>query len=126
MLVSAIVLITSALGFYTAGVWAEHRAEVLSVRHALLFAAGLTFDSSGTYVMSRIAEADPTTTAGAMNAIMMLTGGLALVLMAAHLAWAVVVLVRNRLSEKIVFHRFSLVVWAIWLVPYVTGVIGSR
>jgi len=33
--------------------------------------------------------------------------------------------VRNVESEKHRFHRFSVVVWAIWLVPYLTGAIGA-
>ncbi|WP_181762905.1 hypothetical protein [Rhodococcus spelaei] len=35
------------------------------------------------------------------------------------------VLVRDRPSEKAGFHRFSIVVWSIWLVPYFTGAIGA-
>ena len=49
----------------------------------------------------------------------------ALVLMGLHLAWAVVVMFRNRPAEKKSFHKFSLVVWAIWLVPYFTGAIAA-
>lgn len=41
--------------------------------------------------------------------------------MAVHLVWAIVVLVRDREAEKNTFHRFSLIVWAIWLIPYVVG-----
>ena len=51
---------------------------------------------------------------------------LALALMVIHLAWAVVVLIRNRDTEKQRFHRFSLMVWAIWLIPYITGAIGAN
>jgi uncharacterized repeat protein (TIGR03987 family) len=56
---------------------------------------------------------------------MAVTGTLAILLMAVHLAWAVVVLVRNRPQEKAVFHRFSIVVWAIWLLPYIAGAVGA-
>ena len=45
--------------------------------------------------------------------------------MAVHLAWAIVVLVRNRETEKNNFHRFSVIVWVIWLVPYIVGALGS-
>ena len=60
-----------------------------------------------------------------LNQVMAATGLLALVLMAVHLLWAIVVLVRNRDAEKRHFYRFSVVVWAIWLVPYLTGALGS-
>ena len=52
---------------------------------------------------------------------MAVTGIIAILLMAVHLVWAVIVLLRNRDEEKRVFHRFSITVWAIWLIPYVVG-----
>ncbi len=127
MLLPAIILITLALVFYTIGVWAERAQKVLKPWHAAFFGLGLAADASGTYLMSLIAEGNRQ--AGVeqsiLNQIMAVSGVIALVLMAVHLAWAVVVLVRDRENEKHSFHRFSVVVWAIWLVPYVTGALGS-
>lgn len=60
-----------------------------------------------------------------LNQIMAVSGVIALALMAVHLLWAVVVLARGVEAEKHRFHRFSVVVWAIWLVPYLTGALGS-
>lgn len=128
MLTTAIVLITAALVLYTAGVWAEHRAGTLRTGHAVLFGLGLLADASGTWVMSQIAGTGAVSTegaAGTLNALMAVTGALALLLMAFHLAWAVVVLLRDREQERRVFHRFSVIVWAIWLVPYFTGMLGA-
>lgn len=56
---------------------------------------------------------------------MAVTGTAALLLMVLHLVWAVIVPVRNREAEEKRFHKFSLVVWAIWLIPYFTGAIGA-
>jgi uncharacterized repeat protein (TIGR03987 family) len=127
MLLPAIILITLALVFYTIGVWAERAQKVLKPWHAAFFGLGLAADASGTYLMSLIAEGNRQ--AGVeqsiLNQIMAVSGVIALVLMAVHLAWAVVVLVRDRENEKHSFHRFSVVVWAIWLVPYITGALGS-
>jgi len=128
MLLTAILLITAALACYTAGVWAEHRTGVLAPTHSVLFALGLSADASGTYVMSLIQNAGTAVkdgTAGVLQSVMAVTGALALVLMAVHLLWALVVLIRNRAAEKATFHRFSLIVWAIWLVPYFTGMASS-
>lgn len=78
--------------------------------------------------MSQIADtgaASPTGLGGVLYSLMAVTGALALILMALHLAWAIVVLVRDREGERKVFHRFSVVVWAIWLVPYFTGMLGA-
>ncbi|MCI4013182.1 HsmA family protein [Brevibacterium sp. ZH18] len=124
MLAIAIVVITLALVFYTLGVWAERMQCTLKTWHAAAFGAGLGCDAFGTFLMSRIAD-QTTGSAGAFNTIMIWTGGLAIALMAIHLIWAVLVLVRNRETEKVSFHKFSLVVWAIWLIPYVTGAIGA-
>ncbi len=128
MLSSAIVLITLALVFYTVGVWAERRHGTLTWLHAVFFALGLTFDVAGTTIMSRIAAAgglDTTGTAGMLNQIMAVTGAAALLIMAVHLVWAVVVLVRDRENERDAFHKFFVGVWAFWLIPYFTGMIGS-
>lgn len=131
MLALAIGLISLALVSYTTGVWAEHRSGTLKVWHAVAFGIGLVFDATGTFIMSLIAKspeaADFATTplAQDLNVVMSVTGLLALILMAIHLVWAVVVLVRNREPEKAVFHRFSLVVWTIWLLPYFTGMAAA-
>lgn len=128
VLVTAIVLITAALAFYTTGVWSERRVGRLRWRHAALFGAGLALDGSGTALMTLMADSSPRSASGAagmLNDVMSWTGAAALALMAVHLAWAVVVLGRNRESERLAFHRFSLAVWGLWLVPYVAGAFGS-
>jgi uncharacterized repeat protein (TIGR03987 family) len=38
-----------------------------------------------------------------------------------HAIWATVVLVKNYESMKTKFHRFSIIVWLIWLIPFVSG-----
>ncbi|MBX9470595.1 HsmA family protein [Microcella sp.] len=127
MLLPAIILITLALVFYTIGVWAERAQKVLKPWHTVFFGLGLAADASGTYLMSLIADANRA--AGVepsiLNQVMAVSGLVALILMAVHFAWAVVVLVRGREAELHRFHRFSVIVWAIWLVPYITGALGS-
>lgn len=122
MLVIAIVLITAALVWYTVGVMAELRAGRLRPWHVVAFLLGLTFDATGTFVMGQIARTSgAATVSGPLASVMAVTGAIALVLMALHATWALVVLVRNRASELLGFHRFSLWVWAVWLIPYATG-----
>ncbi len=128
MLLSAIILITSALVLYSIGVWSEHLQRVLKWWHAGFFALGLICDASGTYLMTQLAaasEVQPGGVGASLNAVMAVTGAAALLLMVIHLGWAVIVLLRNRDGDKKRFHKFSLLVWAIWLVPYVTGAIGT-
>jgi uncharacterized repeat protein (TIGR03987 family) len=51
------------------------------------------------------------------------TGVIAILLMMIHAIWATVVLIRK--DEKMIrnFHKFSLVVWLIWLIPYLSPMI---
>ncbi|WP_454116072.1 HsmA family protein [Microbacterium aurum] len=123
MLPLAIVIITAALVFYSVGVWAERIQRTLKWWHAGMFAIGLACDTTGTILMTRIA-ADQRAAGIAQNAagtLMAWTGTAAIILMAVHLVWAMVVLVRDRENEKRAFRRFSIIVWAIWLIPYIAG-----
>lgn len=121
----AIVLITSALVFYSLGVWAEHLQKILKPWHVGAFVLGLICDASGTYFMSRIAAGDPTTVQTPLMSIMAVTGAIALILMALHALWAIIVVVRKRDNELRQFHVLSLIVWIIWLIPYFTGAAGA-
>ncbi|HOC12989.1 MAG TPA: HsmA family protein [Propionicimonas sp.] len=128
MLALAIILISLALAFYTLGVWAERRTGELRWWHVAAFAAGLTADVSGTVVMTMIANGGGATgveQSPVLAQLMAATGLVALLLMALHLGWAVVTMIRDRFDEKRVFHRFSIVVWVIWLIPYFTGMAAA-
>lgn len=116
----ASTLITLALVFYTAGVWAERLARYLRPWHLAAFWLGLAFDASGTYAMDLING--PGMDWGMLHTW---TGQLAIWLMFAHAIWATAVLVRGDERAKAAFHRFSLVVWLVWLVPYLGGMIAG-
>lgn len=109
-------LITLALVFYTVGVWAERLAHYLKPWHVVAFWTGLLFDVGGTLAMHALATGpfdlrQPHT----------LTGQIALWLMLAHAAWATRVARRGSEADRAGFHRYSLVVWVVWLVPYFGG-----
>lgn len=124
-LIAAVIAITLALIFYTTGVFAEHKKKELQKAHVLWFWAGLLCDTTGTVLMRLIAGSS--TAAGSASFLHGLTGGIAIVLMLFHAIWAVVVLKKNRPAQKAGFHRFSIAVWAVWLIPYLLGmVIGMR
>ena len=127
MLIPAIVIITLALVFYTIGVWAERIQKTLKWWHAAFFALGLACDTAGTLMMTSIASERRAAgiAPSALDTLMAWTGTAAILLMAVHLAWAIVVLVRNRDHEKQTFHRFSVIVWAIWLIPYTLGAVAA-
>ena len=56
---TAIVSITLALVFYSIGTWGERLQKVLKIWHIVFFLLGLTADTLGTSIMSRIVEESP-------------------------------------------------------------------
>ena len=115
MIVSA-TLITLALVFYSLGVWAERLAHYLKPWHVAAFWVGFAFDLSGTWAMHQLAEG-PFDILEAHT----FTGQIALWLMLIHAIWATRVASVGSEEARQGFHRYSLVVWLIWLIPYISG-----
>jgi uncharacterized repeat protein (TIGR03987 family) len=101
----------AALILYSVGVWAERIQGRLKIWHLVLFALGLICDSWGTGMMFEYAG-------GMSFDIHGISGLIAIILMIIHAAWALIVLIRK--DEKMIlnFHKFSIFVWIIWLIPY--------
>jgi uncharacterized repeat protein (TIGR03987 family) len=110
----SVILITLALIFYSIGVWSERLAGRLKAWHLIFFWAGLVCDTTGTGIMIDMAKS------GIAN-IHGLTGLVAIVLMCIHAIWASIVLARKDERAIVNFHKFSVIVWLIWLVPYLNG-----
>ena len=108
----------SALTFYTIGVWSEKISGRLKVWHTVLFWTGLVFDTTGTTLMGQMAGKFEFNLHG-------ITGALAIILMLGHAVWAVVVLLSKKESVLQNFHKFSLFVWIMWLIPFITGMLGA-
>ena len=123
VLITSITAITLALIFYTIGVWAEHRAKILKWNHFVFFALGFVADTTGTLAMSAMADKSLETSDSALISLHGITGALAIVLMLIHVIWALFVLVKGSDKSKERFHKFSLVVWGIWLIPYFIGMV---
>jgi uncharacterized repeat protein (TIGR03987 family) len=109
-------LISLALLFYSLGVWAERFARYLKTWHLFAFWTGFAFDVSGTLAMSRI-SAKPFN----IFELHTFTGQIAIWLMLAHAIWASYVVRKKRENLRLKFHRYSLFVWIIWLIPYFGG-----
>lgn len=108
------ILISLALVLYSIGVWSERLAGRLKAWHLIFFWTGLVFDTAGTGIMLEMV--------GRLGAdIHTVTGILAIVLMLIHAVWATVVLVRKNEAAILRFHHFSVIVWVIWLIPYLSG-----
>ena len=117
MLIIAISFIFAACILYTTGVWAERISKRLLTWHAIVFWMGFVCDTIGTGAMGKLA--------GSIIQINFhgLTGLLAILLMLFHAIWATIVLVRKNEALIVKFHKFSFVVWIIWLIPMLTGMI---
>jgi uncharacterized repeat protein (TIGR03987 family) len=108
---NASIIITMALVFYSIGVWSERIQGRLKFWHLALFFLGLIADTWGTGMMFDFAG-------GLTPDVHGISGLIAIILMFIHALWAAIVLIRK--DEKAItnFHKFSVVVWLIWLIPY--------
>lgn len=118
-LIFAIITISLALFFYTFGVFSERKSQTLELKHILLFLFGLIFDATGTSIMSSIAKTSEATSGLSLHQV---TGGAALLLMLGHLLWALWVYFKGSNKAKHSFHKFSIIVWLFWLIPYIAGI----
>ncbi len=111
-------LITLALIFYSLGVWAERLARYLKAWHVAAFWTGFFFDVSGTWAMHQMAR-------GPFDLLAphTLTGQMALWLMFGHALWATFAVRKGSEKTRTGFHRYSLFVWLVWLVPYFGGMV---
>lgn len=122
-LVFAIVTITLTLVFYTVGVWSERKSNTQKKWHVITFWIGVIFDTTGTLTMEKTAKTDNTAISYNELFIHGITWGLAILLMLLHALWLTWVLYKKDENKKVIFHKFSITVWVIWLIPYIIGMI---
>ena len=108
---SASIIMAAALVFYSIGVWSERISGQLKPWHLIFFVLGLICDTWGTGMMFEMVG-------GMTFDVHGITGVIAIVLMLIHAVWAFIVLIKK--DEKAInnFHKFSVAVWLIWLIPY--------
>lgn len=116
-LIAAICVISSALVFYTIGVWGERLQKKLRFWHLVFFLLGLLADTIGTGLMEHIARLTHL-----HDEVHTVTGIIAILLMFIHAMWAIWTYTKGSEKAKEHFNRFSIVVWIIWLIPYCIGV----
>jgi uncharacterized repeat protein (TIGR03987 family) len=110
------IIITLALVFYSIGVWSERFQGRLKSWHLVFFWIGLVCDTWGTGLMIEMAG-------GLTFDVHGVTGVIAIVLMMIHAVWATLVLIKKDERAILNFHKFSVAVWLIWLVPYFSPMI---
>lgn len=107
----AVIIINLALVFYSIGVWSERLQGRLKVWHTVFFWFGLVCDTWGTGLMFEFVG-------GMSYDIHGVSGLLAIVLVLVHAIWATVVLLKKDEKMIVNFHKFSIFVWLVWLIPY--------
>ena len=107
----ASIIITLALIFYSIGVWGERITGRLKWWNLAFFIIGLICDSVGTGMMFDFVG-------GFAFDIHGITGMIAILLMFIHAGWALAVLLKKDENAIRNFHKFSVLVWVIWLIPY--------
>jgi uncharacterized repeat protein (TIGR03987 family) len=116
---AAVLFMVAALVFYSFGVWATFLSRQLRPRYVGLFWLGFLSDTAGTELMRRLA--------GSFHwSLHTASGVVALLLMFLHAVWATIVLLNRTARPTGNFHRISLTVWAIWLIPFISGMLLSR
>jgi uncharacterized repeat protein (TIGR03987 family) len=105
------VVINLALVFYSIGVWSERFSGRLKPWHTGFFWFGIVCDTWGTGLMFEMVG-------GLTYDVHGLSGLLAILLMFVHAIWATAVLIRKDEVMIANFHKFSVFVWFVWLIPY--------
>lgn len=114
LLLYAVILFTVAFVLYTISVWSERLQSQLKTWHLVVFGIGVFSDAVATWLTIEFVGAVVFTP----HAIF---GFVSLLLMALHFTWAVVVYAGDRKAGRSQFHRFSLLVWSVWMLSYITG-----
>ncbi len=107
----ASTFITSALVFYSIGVWGERLIGRLRWWNLVFFVLGLICDAVGTGMMFDFVG-------GMTFDVHGISGLIAILLMFVHAVWALVVLLKQDEAALTNFHKFSVAVWVVWLIPY--------
>lgn len=115
-LIVAIVILTMAFIFYSAGVWNERLQQGLRRWHIWLLGLGLICDLAGVTFMAELLRLT-----GEDNGGHTVLGSITVFLLAVHVAWAFRTYRKSSVRSRQRFSRFSIAVWSIWLIPYCLG-----
>ena len=114
----AIITVFIALFIYTIGVWGSKITKGLRIWQMILFWIGLVFDGISTFLMSSLIN-------GWKFDLHGLSGSAAFILMLINAIAATVVLSRKDETSIRKFPTFSIIVWLIWLIPFISGLLAG-
>ena len=115
---SGLLAVTLALVFYTWGIFGPRRAKAIKPMHVAFLWLGLVLDAGGTALMAMQIGYYRMDIHGVI-------GTTAILLMLVSAVWAT--LVRNKGEQPVATYlKYSVWVWAFWLLPYLYGFIANR
>ena len=117
MLIYAIIFITSALLFYTIGIWCCRIQRKLKKWHLIMIYLGLISDILGTTIMSKISAK------GFQFNFHGITGLFGIILMLFQALWGTKAVNSGDENARANFLKFSIPVWIIWIIAYISGAI---
>lgn len=121
ILLGAIISVLSAFILYTIGIWSSRLQRKIKKWHVILLWLGLLCDAMGTILMMKLAKGELTLNFHSF------TGVLGIILMLFNAGWATVVIKRGDENSRVNFQKFSILVWFIWLIPFISGgMIGMK
>ncbi len=115
-LLAAIVATMMALVFYSVAIWGMFIKKKLRLWHIVLFWLGLAGDITGSLLMVALAGHFEINLHG-------ISGIAAVLLMLVNALWATSVYSTQDTAHMNAYRRFGLLVWCLWLVPFISGLI---
>jgi len=116
MLIAAIIFLTIAWICYSIGIIVESSSGILKPWHVKLFWLGLLFELTGATLMFILGK-------GEVYPIHMIVGAIALALIIFHNILASIIIKAGNTMFLKCFPKFSLTVYLIWLIAFITGMI---
>jgi len=114
LILTGAIFFTLALIFYSVGIWNDYYHKKLKKWHLIMFGLGVVTDTIGTLCMY-LHVGHLIFTAHSIS------GFLGLFLMVFHFCWAFIAINNNDIELQKTFHRFSILVWAFWMISYISG-----
>ena len=114
-MIVAIVLMSLALTLYTVAIFTERRIGHLETWIVSVFVGGFVCDLIGTSTMFLLSKAKFSI------ALHSVCGYLALLIMLAHLVWAILSLKDYGNCQRH-FTKYSIYAWAVWIVAFISGI----
>ncbi len=123
VVLASIIFMSLALLLYSAGVFLERKDKEVWPRHAVLYGIALAFDIISVTIITvyaglKTGDPIPTVITSNVNIIEELVG---VVLLSVNVIWAIAVLREGTDKQLEIYHKFSLIIWVLWLAMYFLG-----